>query len=285
MSMGKPILSFGCLLLPAALMAQVEQVLDLRHPGPGIGGILHDWGNDSVAGGRVRLLGDVDGDGRQEIGLSQIDRAGSRESSCIIVYGAPRPVLEGFPAVSESRRTRLVPDVEGLGILDFAPAGDLDRDGHGDFLLGLPNASAEGVELSGAAVLVFGTSGWPEEIPVSGLESSVRSLRVFSREASSQLGKRVSSSGDLNGDGNLDVAIAGGGEGTEDGLSGGRSMASSGTMALVSRARPRGLRALRSPSRPWKGYGMRGAHVFQSSCADARMKILDRRHPAPYFGA
>ncbi|GEM_PF-2666500 len=136
-------------------------------------------------GSRVAGAGDVNGDGFSDIVVGNPGAA---------VGGSAMLYLGGTAGPSSA------PAWTGTGAGDarfgeaLAAAGDINRDGRGDLLVG-----AEGVPSSrGSAYVFYGTT--------SGLASTA-AWSVTSTEYSTRFGKSVASAGDVNGDGYLDVVV------------------------------------------------------------------------------
>lgn len=129
--------------------------------------------------------GDVDGDGRSDIivGAYHDDDGGVDAGSALVFSTANGKLLR--------RHDGVLPG-EHFGH-SVSGAGDVDGDGHADYLVGAPHASINGTE-SGRAVLFSGRDGTP--------------LREFAGDsANDRLGGSVSGSFDANGDGSPDFAM------------------------------------------------------------------------------
>ena len=127
--------------------AQVPQVLDIRNPNPGVTRIIPDWGPGSVRPPQV--IGDVDGDRFDDFAIVQADPTGQAPPPyTVIIYGSPNFPLAA--RMGDLRQTKLLHGDGFTGISAWdsshpcAPAGDVDRDGYGDFYFG--SASTDGGE-------------------------------------------------------------------------------------------------------------------------------------------
>src|SRR3989442_171909 len=157
-------LSLLDLYSPSACEAQVQQVLDMRNPGPRVARIIPDWGPGSKR--TPQVIGDVDGDRFDDFAIVQADPTGQLPSPhTIIIYGSPN--FPSVPRMADLRQTRLVHGDGFLGISAWsspfpcAPAGDLDRDGYADFFLGSASTDWQGKVDTGLVLLIFGAPNFP----------------------------------------------------------------------------------------------------------------------------
>lgn len=142
-------------------------------------------------GSNVAGLGDLDGDGRPEFAVTAPnENTGGAGAGAVYIYRAAdgpgaRPILT---------LTGQLP-LEAFGS-SVAPAGDVNGDGHPDFLVGAVTNGA-GAPGAGAAYLFLGGS------PLS----SRPAVRMVCTVGQSQFGASVSGVGDVNGDGVDDYAV------------------------------------------------------------------------------
>lgn len=174
---------FACLAIHARLSAQVPDHLVYVLPGT-VGDRL---------GAAVGTCGDVDGDGCADflVGEPRADGNGADSGRARVHSGADGRVL--WTITGDAAGDQLGFSVAG--------AGDVDRDGRGDFILGAPFADANGTD-AGRARVYSGRDGrilWTFDGTVGG----------------AALGTSVGSAGDLDGDGHADCLLgaprAGGG--------------------------------------------------------------------------
>lgn len=158
-----------------------------------IGGVqARQWVGTSVASG-----GDVDGDGQLDlvIGASG-DTSGGEGAGAAYLFSGP---LSGDLLVSDATATIIGAEGDRLGNT-VACAGDLNRDGFADLLLGAPLANGIAGDDVGAAYVFAG--------PVDGsFRSSDASGRVEGGAAGDQAGGSVASAGDIDGDGYDDLVV------------------------------------------------------------------------------
>lgn len=141
---------------------------------------------DESFGGSVAGVGDIDGDGASDflVGASRANVNGSSSGMVILYSGrTATPIRTHYGGAP----------MEALGI-DVAAAGDVDRDGTPDYVIGAPGATPNGT-LSGSAYVFSGRTG--------GL------LHRFDGPTSySHFGSVVSGAGDLDGDGHDDLIVS-----------------------------------------------------------------------------
>jgi hypothetical protein len=143
-------------------------------------------GPNDEFGASVARLGDVDGDGFEDfaVGAPHAD-VGGVACGVVAVYSGANglPMHTWSPSASSPMRF-------GATIAD---AGDLDRDGRADVLIGAPEATIGGLASCGAAYLCLSTSATPQVIAGS--------------SAGEQFGSALTSLGDLDGDARPELAI------------------------------------------------------------------------------
>ena len=155
--------------------------------------ILNDAVNDSVVAG----LGDINGDGLDDIGVVSV--TGAR-----VVFGSDN----GF------NRTLDVATLNGAngfaintGATDIKRAGDVNGDGLADFVIGNANASPNGLTGAGVSYVIYGSAdGFPALLQTSDLDGN-NGFAVVGISAQDRAGLFVSGAGDFNNDGFDDVLI------------------------------------------------------------------------------
>lgn len=156
-----------------------------------------------TAGSAVACLGDLDGDGHDDVAIAAKGsaRGGAEDTGAVyLFYGRPTwPAvlpLAGADAVLTGTQA-----YEQAGVA-VAPAGDVDGDGNPDVLIGAPNAEVGG-EVDGAAHLLLGTGE-----RLSGQVSlQERATRLSAHEVGARLGWSLTALGDFDGDGVDDFAV------------------------------------------------------------------------------
>jgi hypothetical protein len=173
---------------------------------------LGDW-----SGYSVNSAGDVNGDGYPDllIGAYRASPAGqSQAGETYLVYGRSN----GFPATVTLTNSWL----NGTNGITFAgaasydysgtsvnSAGDVNRDGYADLLIGANGADPQGRYSAGATYLVFGRStGFPATVTLtSSWLNGTNGITLAGASPSDGSGFSVSSAGDVNGDGHSDLLI------------------------------------------------------------------------------
>jgi uncharacterized protein (TIGR03382 family) len=174
------------------------------------------WGPEDGArlGAGVCGLGDVDGDGRDDLAVAA-PSAGGGAGAVLVIAGAPAPAWFGAAIA-------VVAGAPGEGLGSALACADLDGDGRLDVVAGAPGAAGG----AGGLAIARGAAG--------GLGAPTRWSSAL---AGTGAGQRLAV-GDPDGDGDLDVALAGsagvvvatnGGGGA---LAEGSSVAGAGPLAL-----------------------------------------------------
>lgn len=159
---------------------------------------LDGQSNDDQAGDGVAIVGDVDGQGGDElvVGAPTYDGTGSRRGRVYLV-GAPAPGtvrLDAFPWFTGEVND----DMVGWAV---AGAGDIDGDSLADILVGAPQYPVDYADGGpGKAYLFHGD-------PVPGQAFASPAARLFGRAPGDSAGHSVAGPGDTDGDGLADVLI------------------------------------------------------------------------------
>lgn len=194
--------------------------IDLSQLGPADRTLLAGRAAGDAAGRAVAGAGDVDGDGRADVLVGAWSAAPGGKRWCgevTLLFGsallaAAGPDDEGIVDLGS------LPETGGIVIRGAAPedftgwsvaaAGDVDGDGLGDVVVG-----AYGVDPSGAAYVLFGAalaervrSGKDRTVDLAHL-AAADGVRIVGALPGSNTGFRVSSAGDVDGDGLADVLL------------------------------------------------------------------------------
>jgi Ca2+-binding RTX toxin-like protein len=163
---------------------------------------------NDLSGKAVSSAGDVNADGFADV-LIGARWAGGRSGASYVVFGKASGFeadlalsslngLNGFQISGEAGE-----DYSGISV---SSAGDVNRDGFDDLLIGAMGADPGGLS-SGASYVVFGkASGFVANLALSSLDGS-NGFQISGEAAGDRAGGSVSSAGDVNGDGFADFLI------------------------------------------------------------------------------
>jgi hypothetical protein len=164
--------------------------------------------NGTELGESVAAAGDVNGDGFNDI-IVGAPGADATPGNAYVLFGH----AGGFgstvdlSALNGTNGFR----IDGAGPYDnlgyaVSGAGDINGDGFDDLVIGVGNASVNGLS-SGATYVLFGHGdGFPASINVAALDGA-NGFRLDGAAAGDSVGDTVSSTGDVNGDGIDDIII------------------------------------------------------------------------------
>jgi hypothetical protein len=197
-SMLRPLLSLLCPLLccavsGAALAATPDRRVESNQANA-------ELGDDVVS------VGDVNGDGYDDVAASALDYSNGQtsEGAVFVFHGGPN----GIEATDVSQADSVLESNQESAVFgtSVAGAGDVDGDGYDDLLVGAPRyEDPANPHVDEGAIFVFlGRAGG---IPSGGLE--LAATVVQSDRPNSRLGESVAAAGDVNADGYDDV-VAGG---------------------------------------------------------------------------
>lgn len=155
--------------------------------------IQNDEENDSLVAG----LGDINGDGLDDIGVASI--TGTR-----VVFGSD----QGFNRVLDvSTLDGSNGFVFGSGATDIKRVGDINGDSLPDFIVGNAKASPNGLPGAGVSYVIFGNgAGFPASLSPMALNGN-NGFAVVGISAQDRTGRFVSGAGDFNNDGFDDFLI------------------------------------------------------------------------------
>jgi hypothetical protein len=186
--------------------------IPLSEVAQGIGGFVLDGEAEGDRSGFwVNGAGDLNGDGLADvvIGASdhnamEIDNAGRAYVAFGKLDTEPVPLadvtagLAGFAIDGESQHGHAGWSVSG--------AGDVNGDGLADVLVGTPRADPNGIDWAGRIYVVFGKAHTDKVTPES-LEAGIGGFVIDGEGEHYDTGARVSSAGDVNGDGLADMIV------------------------------------------------------------------------------
>jgi len=201
--------------------------IDLAAVAQGQGGfVIHGEDAFDFAGGSVAAVGDVNGDGIDDvaIGARTADAAGTGESLVGAIYvvfgktgGFGASVDLGTIAGGQGGFVILGEDAEDTAGGSVASAGDVNGDGFGDLIVGADGArAADNAKFrAGAAYVVLGkAAGFDTAIDLAAVALGQGGFVIQGEDAFDYAGGSVASAGDLDGDGFDDLIV---GAGSADG--------------------------------------------------------------------
>jgi hypothetical protein len=173
------------------------------------------WGAavEDNLGCSVADAGDVNKDGYHDIllGASTTDVAGKQNAGVVyLVFGSggrSTSVIDTASALSPKGIKILGAYAGDLWGLSASGAGDFNKDGIDDLIVGGYGFDPPSVTGAGAAVVIFGkTSGWAD-IDLASFISGSAGFWIYGAATDDITGSSVSAAGDINGDGAGDVII------------------------------------------------------------------------------
>ncbi|KAA0991213.1 FG-GAP-like repeat-containing protein [Dyadobacter aurulentus] len=150
-------------------------------------------GNKPLAqmGWSIANVGDVNGDGYDDIGIATdgYDNGQTGEGAVFIYHGAhtglnPQPIV------------KIEGNQEHARMGNIASAGDVNGDGYGDIIIGVP---LYGANNAGAAFIYHGSA--------QGIINTIKAKLEGQQEEDGNFGNSVACAGDINGDGYSDVIV------------------------------------------------------------------------------
>jgi hypothetical protein len=145
----------------------------------------------SLSGSAVAGLGDLDGDGLEDVGVGAPGYSSSTGKAYVVMGASVRGIDLGASDLELSGES-----TGSLAGWSVAPAGDVDADGYQDMLVGSPAYSSWG----GRAYLVLGNSS------LSGSRNLSTADAIFVGGTGNEAGASITGA-DINGDGYSDVMV------------------------------------------------------------------------------
>ncbi len=225
------------------------------------GAAAFDQSGSSVAG-----VGDVDGDGRDDliIGAFQADNNGRASSgSSYVIYGAATHANVDLATLTTSQGFRIdgaaTGDQSGISV---AGAGDVDGDGRDDLIIGAGSADNNARTSSGSSYVIYGAATHAN-VDLATLTAS-QGFRIDGAATGDQSGISVAGAGDVNGDGRDDLIIGAGSADNNARTSSGSSYviygaATHANVDLATLTTSQGFRIDGAATGDWSGWSVAGA--------------------------
>jgi hypothetical protein len=165
------------------------------------------------AGWSVADAGDINKDGYRDIliGAPIVDISGNNQIGQVsVVFGSASRSLASMVAASAAPPQGF--KITGVATGDWwatalSRAGDVNKDGIDDFIIGAYGADPITRAEAGSAVVIFGkTSGWVD-ISLASFSSGGDGFWIYGATPGDALGRSVSAAGDVNGDGAGDIIL------------------------------------------------------------------------------
>jgi len=178
----------------------------------GMGGrVVRGFSEGQSLGHAVAMVGDVNGDGKDDLLIGAPDHLSSRGGAWLVWGGADTTALDLGNA--GGRAVHLFNGQEDVAQLGYAlsAAGDFNGDGFADVLLAAPGTDGLAGAAAGAAYVVFGkaAANWGSSLDVTQLRLSNGTGLVYHGQAAGDglQGMAVAGGGDVNGDGLPDLLV------------------------------------------------------------------------------
>lgn len=190
-----------------------EAVLDITNLNPNDGFRIY---HAAVSGLKIANVGDVNGDGRPDLGLSLQTSVGTpdsdatygvfytpqRGSNTSLIVGSDMDPASGYVV------NRGGPNNTALGYFPAQLVGDLDNDGTPDALVAAPNSPVDGQPDTGASYVLFGQNPKPSSpLGVGPSLTPEVGVGLLGERADDRLGWSAATLGDLDADGLTDFAV------------------------------------------------------------------------------
>ncbi|PSL25678.1 FG-GAP-like repeat-containing protein [Dyadobacter jiangsuensis] len=149
----------------------------------------------ALMGINVATAGDIDGNGLSDIliAASQNTNGESKEGSVLVKYGNANADLNSAASI-----TLQINQPNAQFGYSIAPAGDIDADGYSDLIIGARwYTNGQGQEGEGATFIYHGSSNGQLSGPTI----------IQGNQYNAAMGNKVSSAGDVNGDGYSDILV------------------------------------------------------------------------------
>jgi hypothetical protein len=156
------------------------------------------WAGSAVAG-----VGDVDGDGLDDIlvGAPHANDGGAQSGKAYLWFGRSTGWAPDTP-LSDADASFVGEDSADNAGGALAGAGDVDGDGYADFLIGAGGNSEAGNDAGQAYLFLGKAAGWSRDLDLAGADES-----FLGDNPEDNLGAAVALTGDVDGDGFAEVLV------------------------------------------------------------------------------
>jgi len=187
--------------------------IDLGNLNGNNGEILIGEAEDDFLGFSVSAAGDINGDGIDDLVIGAIyadPNGNSKAGRSYVVFGSDTGLPSPFNLSKLDGQNGFVINGEAevdLSGWSVSAAGDINRDGIGDLIIGAIFADSNGNSNAGRSYVVFGSdTGLPNPLNLSTLDGQ-NGFVINGEGEGDQSGISVSTAGDINGDGIDDLII------------------------------------------------------------------------------
>jgi hypothetical protein len=157
----------------------------------------------------VRSAGDVNKDGFDDliVGAEGADPNGSSSGASYVVFGKTNGTPVNLSAIGTGGFVINGVSADDRSGVSVSSAGDVNRDGYDDLIVGADGADPNGRSNSGASYVVFGKANNATQVNLSAIVSGTGGFVINGASAGDNLGRSVSSAGDVNNDGYDDLIV------------------------------------------------------------------------------
>lgn len=162
-------------------------------------------------GWSVAPAGDFNNDGYDDVivGARHASPSSSRSGAGIsyVIYGSRSPTNIDLASLTSSQGIAIFGTTkDGQSGISVASAGDINKDGFGDFMIGAYRTSPLSRSIAGTAYVIYGAQNLVN-INLSSLTTS-QGIAIYGASANDGTGNDVASAGDVNGDGYNDIIVS-----------------------------------------------------------------------------
>ena len=175
------------------------------------GFVVNGESSNNYSGSSVSSAGDVNGDGLSDliIGAKGSNHSGKDSGSSYVVFGKKGNTSVELSDIADARGGGFA--IHGAAEGDqsgwsVSSAGDVNRDGLSDLIIGTPFADFNGAS-SGSSYVVYGKKNDSTPVELSDIANGNGGYVIYGQAEDNRSGASVSSAGDVNGDGWYDLIV------------------------------------------------------------------------------